>query len=135
MKRGLASPWVASALATTRRLRLQVERVVHMKLLKRRSGLPVRRLFASARSSSLPIAVTSRSLRANPNTKSTALASHHVIRSSRAKPESARSTMRVRGHRVRMRAARRATSSSAPAAASMLARRSLATSRWRPQNT
>src|SRR6266700_478877 len=29
----------------------------------------------------------------------------------------------------------RATSSSAPSAASMLARRSLATSRWRPQNT
>ena len=40
-KRGLASPWVHSALATTRRRRLQLSRVVHMKSLKRRADLPV----------------------------------------------------------------------------------------------
>src|SRR5213078_2462681 len=84
MKRGLASPCVASALATTRRLRLQVVRVIHMKLLKLRSGLPVRRLFVIARSSSVSISATSRSLRASPNTKSTLLASHQVMMSSRA---------------------------------------------------
>src|SRR3954451_20308477 len=42
MKRGLASPWVHSALAITRRLRLQLSRVDQRKSLKRRAGLPVR---------------------------------------------------------------------------------------------
>src|SRR6185369_13915054 len=65
-KRGLASPLVHSALATTRRLRLQLVRVLHMKLLKRRTGRPVRRLLAAASSSSLAILPTSRSLPASP---------------------------------------------------------------------
>jgi hypothetical protein len=43
-KRGLASPPVNSALATTRRSRLQLRRVVHLNSLKYRAGLPVRRL-------------------------------------------------------------------------------------------
>src|SRR3954463_16790010 len=37
MKRGLASPWVHSALAITRRLRLQLSRVDQRKSLKRRA--------------------------------------------------------------------------------------------------
>src|SRR3954463_3124552 len=40
MKRGLASPFVHSALAITRRLRLQLSRVDQRKSLKRRAGLP-----------------------------------------------------------------------------------------------
>src|SRR5262249_58276229 len=47
-KRGLASPAVNSALATTRRWRLQLSSVVHRKSLKQRAGLPVRPLLASA---------------------------------------------------------------------------------------
>jgi hypothetical protein len=54
---------------------------------------------------------------------------------SRAKPESARSTILTRGHRARICRTMRATSSSAPALASMLERRSLAAKRCRPQNT
>jgi hypothetical protein len=61
------------------------------------------------------------------------LASHHAISASRAKPESARSNTRTRGQHARTWATIRATSSTAPAAASMLERRSLAASRWRPQ--
>src|ERR1700746_1874438 len=102
-KRGLASPLVHSALATTRRLRLQLARVVHMKLLKRRAGSPVRRLFASACASSPSIMAISRSFFCRPNTKSTPFASHQVINSSRAKPESARNKMQVRGQHARMR--------------------------------
>ena len=67
------------------------------------------------------------------NTKSTRFASHQVIRPSRAKPESARSRMRTRGQRDRIWTTMRATSSAAPALASMLERRSLAASRCRPQ--
>jgi len=100
-----------------------------MKVLKRRSGRPLRRLLAATRSSSVAISATSRSLRASPNRKSTPLPSHQAIRSSRAKPLSARNRMRVRGQQARMRAITRATSSTAPAAASMSALRSLATSR------
>ncbi len=55
------------------------------------------------------------------------MSSHQAIRSSRAKPLSARSRIRTRGQRARICADDpRATSSTAPAAASMLARRSLA---------
>src|SRR4051794_35967190 len=39
MKRGLASPWVHSALPMTRRMRLQLSRVDQRKSLKRRGGL------------------------------------------------------------------------------------------------
>jgi hypothetical protein len=42
MKRGLLSPPVHSALATTRRDRLQLSSVDQVKSLKRRAGLPVR---------------------------------------------------------------------------------------------
>src|SRR5690606_3095688 len=52
---------------------------------------------------------------------------------SRAKPESPRSRMRVRGQRPRIWPTMRATSSTAPAAASWLDRLSRAASRWRPQ--
>ena len=58
-----------------------------------------------------------------------------AISVSRAKPPSARSTIRTRGQRARMWATIRATSSTAPAEASMFERRSFAVSRWRPQNT
>jgi hypothetical protein len=92
-KRGLASPSVNSALATTRRSRLQLSRVVHLNSLKVRAGLPVRRLFASACASSPAIMPISRSFFARPNRKCTPFASHHAISKSRAKPESAR-TMR-----------------------------------------
>ena len=44
MKRGLASPSVHSALAITRRSRLQLSRVDQIKSLNRRAGLPVFRL-------------------------------------------------------------------------------------------
>ena len=89
MKRGLASPssprpWRRPGAGGSRSVR-----VVHMKLLKRRSGRPVRRLLATASSRSVAILATSRSLLASPNTKSTPLASHQAIRSSRAKPLSA----------------------------------------------
>ena len=125
--------FVHSALATTRRSQLQLLRVLHLKSLKRRAGLPVRRLSASARSSSSLISAMSRSFFAKPKIKSTSLASHQAISSSRAKPLSARSRIRTFGHRLRICATMRATSSTAPAAASRFARRSLAASRWRPQ--
>ena len=41
MKRGLASPCVHSALAMTRRSRLQLLRVVQVNSLKRRAGFPL----------------------------------------------------------------------------------------------
>ena len=49
-KRGLALPWVHSALATTRRARLQLSRVVHGKSANRRAGLPAAVEAALARS-------------------------------------------------------------------------------------
>src|SRR5512144_1672740 len=58
-----------------------------------------------------------------------------AISTSRAKLPSARSTMCTRGQRARSCATIRATSSTVPADASMLDRRSFAASRWRPQNT
>jgi hypothetical protein len=54
---------------------------------------------------------------------------------SRAKPLPARSRIRARGQWWRIRPTMRATSSTAPAEASMSARRSLAASRCRPQKT
>ena len=54
---------------------------------------------------------------------------------SRAKLGSPRSRMRTRGQRRRICATIRTTSSTAPAEASMLERRSFAASRCRPQNT
>jgi hypothetical protein len=52
---------------------------------------------------------------------------------SRQKPLSARSRTRTRGQRARIRPMMRASSSVAPAEASMFDRRSFAPSRWRPQ--
>ena len=49
MKRGLLSPPVHSALATTRRDRLQLLSVDQVKSLKRRAGLPVRSLSSWVR--------------------------------------------------------------------------------------
>jgi len=106
-----------------------------MKLLKERAGLPVRRLCASARASSLAISAIRRSFFCRPNRKYTPLASHQAINSSRANPLSARRRMRTCGQRRRICATMRATSCTAPAAASMRAGRSLAANRWRPQNT
>jgi hypothetical protein len=63
------------------------------------------------------------------------LASHQLISASRAKLESARSRISTRGQRARIWAMIRATSSTAPAEASMFERRSLAASNWLPQNT
>jgi len=124
----LASPWVHSALATTRRSRLQLSSVLQVKspalrggrLLKRRPtgqarglkahGLPVRPLSSAASASSVSICPTSRRFRARPNRKSTPLFWHHAIRSSRAKPLSARSRMRTAGQRRRICPTNRATS-------------------------
>jgi hypothetical protein len=84
---------------------------------------------------SAPISSTSRGLRARPNRKSTRLASHQLISSSRQKPESPRSRMRTRGQRARICATIRAISCVAPALPSMLDGLSLAASKCRPQNT
>ena len=129
MNRGLASPLVHSALPMTRRLRLQLLRVVQISSLKRRAASPVIWLSARASANSAPIARVRRTFLASPKMKSIPLASHHTISGSRAKPESPRSRMRVRGQRRRIWATTRATSSTAPAEASMLERRSLAASR------
>ena len=67
MKRGLASPCVHSALAMTRRLRLQLSSVLHWKSLKRRAGWPLVSAIARAAASSASIIATSRALRASPN--------------------------------------------------------------------
>src|SRR6185437_14699688 len=75
-KRGLAPSLVTSALPMTRRSRLQLRRVRYLNSLKYRAGLSVRRLFASARSSSLAIAATRRSFFCRPNRKWTPFASH-----------------------------------------------------------
>jgi hypothetical protein len=61
------------------------------------------------------------------------LSSHQRINPSRQKPESARSTMRVFGHRARTCQTMRSTSSIAAAAPSMFAGRSFAASRCTPQ--
>src|SRR5262249_40107347 len=135
MKRGLASPPVHSALPMTRRDRLQLSSVDQVKSLKRRAGPAVCSLCRRAASNSGEIAVVRRAFLARPNRKSTPFLSHHPINSSRANPESARSRMRTRGQRVRMRAAMRATSSTAPALASMFEGRNLAAKRCRPQKT
>jgi hypothetical protein len=63
------------------------------------------------------------------------LASHQLISASRAKPESARSRIWTLGQRARIWAMIRATSSTAPADASMFERLSLAASSWLPQTT
>src|SRR3954449_7211581 len=69
-----------------RRWRLQLSRVCQVKSRKRRVGLPVCWPSSAAAASSALISSTSRVLRARPNRKSTALASHHAISASRAKP-------------------------------------------------
>jgi hypothetical protein len=122
-------------LATTRRSPLQLSRVRQVKSLKRRAGLPVRPLSSAASASSASISPTSRRFRARPNRTSTPLLSHHAIRSSRAKPESARNRMRTAGQRRPIWATIRATSSMLPALPSMLEGRSLAASRCRPHKT
>jgi len=68
MKRGLAPPCVHSALATTRRLRLQLSSVVQRKSLNTRAATPLGRLVASAWASSGAISASSRALRAKPTT-------------------------------------------------------------------
>src|SRR4051812_4491383 len=60
-KRGLAAPAVHSALAITRRWRLQLSRVDQENSLKRRGGWPLALLSSSAAASSLAISPTSRS--------------------------------------------------------------------------
>src|SRR5690606_22434572 len=92
------------------------------------AGRPVSPLSTAASSSASAMLRTSRTLRARPNRKSTELASHQAISSSRAKPESARSTMRTFGQRWRKWRTMRSISCTEPAAASMLAGRSLAQS-------
>ena len=74
-----------------------------------------------------------RLLPARPSTYLTLFSSHHVIRSSRQNPLSARITMLVRGQRWRMCATMRAISCLAPSAASTLEDLSLAAMRCRPQ--
>jgi hypothetical protein len=116
----------------TRRRRLQLSRVDQEDSLNRRAGWPLALLSSSAAASSAAISPTRRSFLARPNRKSTPLTSHQLIRASRANPESARSTMRTSGHCARIWATMRAVSSTAPAAASISARRGLATRRCGP---
>jgi Tfp pilus assembly pilus retraction ATPase PilT len=104
-----------------------------MKSLKKRAGRLVRRLFASARSSSRAISALSREFCCNPNKKCTRFASHQAINSSRANPLSPRNRMRTFGQRQRICAMMRAISSTAPEAASALPGRSLAANKCRPQ--
>jgi Transposase DDE domain group 1 len=97
--------------------------------VNRRAGAPRVRLSSRAIMSSAPIARLRRAFLASPKMKSTPLASHHAISASRAKPESARKMIRTSGQRPRICATMRAISSTAPADASMLARRSWAAKR------
>ena len=66
MKRGLASPCVHSALATTRRSRDQLSSVDHGNSLKRRAGFPLASDALLAAASSLSIIAARRALRAKP---------------------------------------------------------------------
>src|SRR5262249_4796876 len=94
--------WVHSALAMTRRGRLQLSRVAHWNSLKRRAAWPLLLLSTSAAASSVAISPTRRRFLARPNRKSTPLRSHHRISASRANPESPRSTMPTSGQRARI---------------------------------
>ena len=67
-KRGFEPLGRCSALATTRRSRLQLSSVRQAKSAKRRAGRPWARLSAAASASSSAIAPTRRSLRARPKT-------------------------------------------------------------------
>ncbi len=111
-----------------------VERGV-AEVLEAAGGLAGRFASSSACASSTQISSTSRALRARPNKKSTRFCSHQAISASRAKPESARNRIRVRGQRARICPTIRAISSWPPALPSMFDGRSLAASRCRPQNT
>ena len=102
MKRGLASPSVHSALATTRRDCDQLSTVDHSNSLKRRAAWPVVFASFSASASSGSICAMSRSFLAQPSTKCTPLLLHHVMRASRQKPLSARTRMVVSGQCSRM---------------------------------
>jgi hypothetical protein len=86
----------------TRRLRLQLLRVVQISSLKRRAASPVVWLCVHASANSASIARVRRTFLASPKMKSIPLASHHAISASRAKPESARRMMRVCGQRARI---------------------------------
>jgi len=103
--------------------------------LKRRAGFPLASAALLAAASWFSIIAARRGLRARPKRYSTRLASHQAIKTSRAKPESARSKMRTFGQLARSCATIRAISSTAPALASMSALRSFAAKIWRPQNT
>ena len=127
MKRGLASPCVHSALAMTRRLRLQLSSVLHWKSLKRRAGsagLLGRRLAPRQ----APLRSWRPGGRCGPartdNPRGSARTTPSAPRAQ--SPESARSTMRTNGQRARICRTIRATSSTLPAPASMSERRSLA---------
>ena len=73
MNRGLASPFVHSALAMTRRLRLQLLRVDQVSSLNRRAGWPLARLSSRASTSSAPIARVRRTFLASPKMKFNAI--------------------------------------------------------------
>ena len=104
----------------------------HVKSLKRRADRPLFWLCSAAAASSASISPTSRLFFARPNKKLIPY-SHTMPSAPRGQnPKSARSKMRTRGQRWRMRATTRAISSTLPALASMLAGRSLATNKCRP---
>src|SRR5258705_2295678 len=126
MKRGLAAPFVHSALPITRRLQLQLFRVRYAKSANSRAGLPVLLDLRFAFLISGASQALRRLLPARPSTYWTLLASHQLMRSSRQNPLSARITMDVVGQRTRIWARMRATSSTLPSAASTLDERSLA---------
>ena len=134
-KRGLASPPVHSALATTRRSRLQLLRVCQVKSLKRRAGLPVRWLCSAAAASSASISATSRRVlgQAEQEIDAVVLAPRHQRLAGKARIGAQQDAHL--GPALADRATIRAISSMLPALASMLAGRNLAANRCRPQNT
>ena len=86
MKRGLASPWVHSALAMTRRLRHQLSSVDQSKSLKRRAGLPFP--APPPRLHQLDLDLLDQPIIARePEHVVDPVFSHQAIKASRAKPE------------------------------------------------
>ena len=135
-KRGLASPPVHSALATTRRWRLQLSRVDQVKSLKRRAGLPVRlALLRGGGEFGRDLGDQPRVLgQAEQEIDAVVLAPGHQRLA--GKPRIGAQQDAHRGPALRgCWATMRAISSTLPALASMLAGRSLAANRCRPQNT
>ena len=139
MKRGLAlpppGPGRTSALATTRRLRLQLFSVRHRNERNRRDAAPVCMLRTRERRSALAIRACSRLFPARPMTVSTPAPSAHASTASRQKPESVRRMMRTSGQCSRICRTIRSSTGVMSVATSFLALRKRAITGMRSQNT